>query len=127
MKRVTAFLLVAVGVINVAPLVGVVSVEQLKQLYDVDLASTDLIILMRHRAVLFGLVGSFIVFSAFKRPLQVLACVAGLVSMLSFIILAYASGDYGAALHKIIIADVVGSISLIAVLVLRRLPGPGDR
>ena len=112
--------LLLAGLINFIPVIGVVSVAQLEQLYGVPLDNTDLIILLRHRAILFGLLGAFIIYSAFRESLQTLACIAGLVSMISFIVLAYASGDFGQILNKVIIADVVGSIALIAVLLVRK-------
>ena len=117
-KLITGALLVA-GLINLYPVIGVLSVDQLENLYGVPLENGDLIILMRHRAVLFGLLGAFIIYSAFRSSVQKLACIAGLVSMISFIVLAYASGQFGEHLNKVIVADVVGSLALIAVLVVR--------
>jgi hypothetical protein len=118
-KFVTGALLIA-GVINLYPVVGVISVDQLGKLYGVPLDNGDLIILMRHRAILFGLLGTFLIYSAFRSSIQTLACIAGLVSMTSFIALAYASGQFGEALNKAIVADVVGSLALVAVLVIRK-------
>ena len=127
-KLIVAALLIA-GLFNFAPIVGVLSVEQLERLYEVPLSNDDLIILMRHRAVLFGMLGAFIIYSAFRESLQILACVAGLVSMVSFIILAYASGEFGPALNKVIIADVIGSLALVLVLFIRfrSAPSRGSR
>ena len=88
------------------------------------MTNDDLIILMRHRAVLFGMLGVFIIYSAFRESLQTLACVAGLISMISFIILAYASGEFGQALNKVIIADVIGSMALLLVLFIRFRSAP---
>ncbi len=120
MKYARTTLLLVAGIINFIPLVGVISVEQLVRLYEVPLQSTDLIILMRHRAVLFGLLGAFILYSIIRPGLQQLACVAGLVSMLSFVLLAYAVGDFGQPMSKIIVADIIGSVALLAVLLLRK-------
>ena len=117
-KLVTGALLIA-GLINLYPVVGVFSVDQLTKLYGIPFEGGDLLILMRHRAVLFGLLGAFIIYAAFRQSIQVLACIAGLVSMIAFIALAYASGEFGEALNKAIIADVVGSIALAAVLIIR--------
>ena len=116
---VTAALLLA-GLINLAPVIGVISANQLEGMYGIPIENSDLVILMRHRAILFGLLGAFIIYSASRESLQSLACIAGLVSMISFIVLAYAAGGYGEALNKVIIADVVGSVALIAVLVVRK-------
>ncbi len=124
-------LLIAVGLINFYPVVGVLSEERLTELYGVTFDCGDcgdrgdrgdrgdLILLMRHRAVLFGLLGSFVIFSAFKPRLQLSACVVGLISMLAFIVLAGLEGEPGPALRKIVIVDAVASIVLGAVLLLR--------
>ena len=119
MKYIVTALLLIVGLINFYPVVGVISTDRLVQLYGIDLENVDLIILMRHRAVLFGLLGAFVIASAFKPSFQLLASVAGLVSMIAFILLAYTVGGYGEALHRIVLADVVASIGLVVVLVLR--------
>ena len=118
MKTLIKALLIIAGLINVLPVVGVISADQLEGMYGIALNDNDLVILMRHRAVLFGLLGVFIIYSAFREALQTLACIAGLISMISFIALAYATGSYGAALDKIVIADIAGSAALIAVLIL---------
>ena len=124
-KVVTAALLIA-GVINLYPVVGVISADQLVELYGVPLGHGDLIILMKHRAVLFGLLGTFIIYSAFRSSVQTVACTAGLVSMISFIAIAYVSGEFGETFNKIIVADVVGSIALAAVLIIRANRTGGD-
>ena len=119
MRHARTTLLLVAGIINLIPLVGVLSTEQLVRLYEVPLQSNDLIILMRHRAVLFGLLGAFILYSIVRPGLQQLACIAGLVSMLSFVLLAYAVGDFGQPMSKIIVADIIGSVALLAVLLIR--------
>lgn len=119
MKYLIAGILIVVGLINISPVIGVLSADQLSRLYGISLDGPDLIILMRHRAVLFGLLGALIIAAAFRPALQSVACSAGLVSMLSFIVIAYSVGNYGAAIGNVILADVVASVGLIAVLVLR--------
>ena len=120
MKKFVTIALLIAGIINLYPVVGVISVDQLEKLYGLPFENGDLIILMRHRAVLFGLLGAFIIYSAFRSSVQTIACIAGLVSMISFIALACASGQFGEILNKVIVADVVGSLALAAVLVIRK-------
>ena len=120
MKKFVIGALLIAGAINLYPVVGVVSADQLEKLYGVSLNNGDLVILMRHRAILFGLLGTFLIYSAFRSSVQTLACIAGLVSMMSFIVLAYASGQFGEALNKAVVADAVGSFLLVAVLVVRK-------
>ena len=70
---VTAALLI-VGVIHLLPLAGVLGAERLNQLYGIDASEPNLAVLMRHRAVLFGLLGGFFVLAAFRQALQGWRC-----------------------------------------------------
>lgn len=84
---VTAALL-AVGVIHVLPLPGVLGSARLAALYGLSVQDPDLLLLLRHRAVLFGLLGAFILVAAFRPALQATALAAGWVSVVSFLALA---------------------------------------
>ena len=123
MRTLIATVLVAVGLLNLYPLIGVISAEQLAQLYGTRVDSPDLQILMRHRAILFGLLGALLIYSVFDASKQLLACAAGLVSMLSFVAIAYLIGGFGAKIQTIVIADILGSLALVVVLALRRAAG----
>jgi hypothetical protein len=68
---------------------------------------------MRHRAVLFGLLGVFILVAAFRPELQVMALVAGFVSVLSFLWLASSVGDYNSQIVRVVLADGVAMVCLI--------------
>lgn len=102
---------VLVGVLHLFPAMGVLSADRLAFLYGTA-PHGDLLILMRHRAVLFGLLGVFFVYAAFHPALQPAAFVAGFVSMLSFVGLAWVEGDYAAELRKVMIADLAASAVL---------------
>ena len=69
---------------------------------------------MRHRAVLFGLLGLFLLFAAFRPALQTLAFIAGLVSVISYLWLAWSVGGYNALLARVFMADIVALICLTA-------------
>ncbi len=101
------------GVANLLPLTGVLSAERLAALYGVQIEDPSLVILMRHRAVLFGIVGLLLVAAAFRPSLRLTALLAGLASMLSFILLALSSGDCSAHLLRIVIIDLVASFGLL--------------
>lgn len=104
--------LVIVGLINLVPVVGVLSAAKLESAYAVSLAGNDLIILMRHRALLFGILGGFILYAAFVPSFQVAAMIMAAVSMVGFALLVLLVGDYNAALHKVLLADIVGILFL---------------
>ncbi|MEO1037435.1 MAG: phosphopantetheine adenylyltransferase [Pseudomonadota bacterium] len=100
-------LLLGVAIIHLLPAVGVLSVERLRTLYGIGVDDPNLEILLRHRAVLFGLLGVAIAGAAFVRPWQGYAIAAALISVVSFLIVAFAVGDYNDAIGRVVTADVV--------------------
>ena len=108
----TAALLVA-ALIHLLPLSGVLGAERLATLYGVPVADPNLMILMRHRAVLFGLLGVFLGVAAFIPELQATALVAGAISVVSFLWLAVSVGGYNAAIARVVVADLVALVSLV--------------
>lgn len=114
MEKVVTGLLVLVGIIHLLPVSGVLGVERLAALYGLSLGEPNIEILMRHRAILFGLLGLFLVYAAFQPTLQLMAIIAGLVSVVSFIAIAWSVGGYNEAVGKVVIADIIATIALIA-------------
>ena len=107
MKYLVSAMLIVVGVIHLLPLGGVLGSGKLTSLYGLDFNEQNLEILMRHRAVLFGLLGAFMVFAAFKPAYQTIAFVGGFISVLSFLYLAWSVGGYNAQVGRVVLADVV--------------------
>lgn len=112
MQHVWTFLVLIAAAINLAPLWGAVAPERMTTLYGVNLDDPNLQILMRHRAVLFGLVGGLLLVAAFHPPLRTLGYAAGFSSMLSFLLIAWLVGGYGAGIQRVILLDVVGIAAL---------------
>ena len=100
------------GLINLYPLVGVLGAKQLESLYGVDVAAPDLALLLRHRAVLFGLLGALLLAATWRPRLRALATGAGLVSMLAFVVLALPLGAHGPAVVRVAWADLLASLLL---------------
>ena len=99
MQYVVSASLLVVAVIHLIPLHGVLGSDRLASLYGaLPFDEPNLAILMRHRAVLFGLLGLFLVFAAFRPALQTLAFIAGFVSVISYLWLALSVGSYNAYL-----------------------------
>jgi hypothetical protein len=85
---------------------------------------SDMLLLMRHRAVLFGVVGGLLLVAAFRPRLRAVAATVGLVSVVSFLLLALPLHEHSAALQRVFWADVVaGSALLLALWVSRVTPG----
>jgi len=71
-------------------------------------------LLLRHRAVLFGIVGGVMLYSAFTKRNYTLAVVTGLTSMISFVILAMvAKGEINDELNRVMLVDLVGIVVLL--------------
>ena len=112
MRYLIAGSLVIVAIIHLLPLSGVLGSERLAALYGLTFDEPNLEILMRHRAVLFGLLGAFLLYAAFKPALQGLGFIAGFISVLSFLALAWSRGGYNAALERVVVADIVALVCL---------------
>ena len=113
MRYLVSAMLVVVGVIHLLPLFGVLGSERLATLYGLSFGEPNLAILMRHRAVLFGLLGLFFIFAAFRPPFQTVAFIAGFVSVVSFLWLAWSVGGYNAQVARVFMADIVALVCLI--------------
>jgi len=115
---VTAVLLVA-GVFHLLPAVGVLGAERLAGLYGFTLADPSLLLLMRHRALLFGLLGAFALHAAWSPPLQIWALAIALASTAGFAALAVQAQSLSPALRQVMRIDVGLAIALVVALVLR--------
>lgn len=113
MRYLVSVMLLVVGVIHLLPLSGMLGTEQLAKLYGLPFSEPNLVILMRHRAVLFGLLGFFLIYTAFTPSLQSIAFIAGFISVISFLWLAWSIGDYNAQLGRVFVADLVALACLV--------------
>jgi hypothetical protein len=106
-RQIVSLMLAVVGVIHVLPLTGVLGAPQLTALYGGTFDEPNLAILMRHRAVLFGVLGGGLLLAALRPAFQGAALAAGFASVLSFLYLAGSVGDYNAQLNRVVMVDVV--------------------
>lgn len=112
LQRVITGLFLIAGLINFVPLAGVMGNTLLESAYGIEVASADLSLLLRHRAVLFGIVGGLLLVSAFKPALRVTAGVCGMISMTSFILLYFLAGPINPELAGVMRADLAGIAAL---------------
>ncbi len=97
--------LVIVGIIHLLPLVGLLGADRLAAVYGIAFDEPNLAILMRHRAVLFGLMGGFMVCAAVKPSWQGMGLAIGFISLVSFLALAYSIGGYNAHVGRVVAID----------------------
>ena len=118
---VTILFLVA-ALISLAPVSGVLGAARLEALYGMPFADPNLLILMRHRAVLFGIVGVLLAVAAFVVNVRTVAAIAGFVSMASYLVVVWlvGLGEMNDALRRVFWVDVVGLVSLVAAVAIDR-------
>jgi len=120
---VVAACLASVGVVHLLPLAGVAGPRQLDDLYGIGTVSGDVDVLLRHRAVLLGLVGMILIVAAFVRSLRVIATAVGVVSTASFIVVAMIGDTSTSELHRVVVIDIaaMGMLTVAAVAEMRHL------
>lgn len=114
MRILTTLALLAVGIVHLIALWGVLGPEHLARLYGAAPSDPSALILMRHRAVLFGIVGGVCVLAAFKPALQWLALLLAFASVASFLWLAWSTGGFNAQLQRVVVADVLALLCIVA-------------
>jgi hypothetical protein len=127
MGALSTTLIVLAGLLNLLPVSGVLSSQRLQSLYGVALQDPNVVILMRHRAILFGVVGCLLIASAFHPPLRPAGYAAGFVSMLSFVLIAWLVGSYNPELRRVVVVDLVASAALLGALLLDHAVGTALR
>lgn len=114
MRFIVPAILLLVALIYLLPLLGVLGAGRLSATYGISVAEPNLEILIRHRAVLFGMLAAFLGACAFKPAWQWAGIVAGLASVVSFLVLAYSVDSYNGAIARVVRVDVVALVLLLA-------------
>lgn len=98
---------VLVGLVHLLPVAGLASADRLQALYGVPAPDPATLLLLRHRAVLFGVLGALLVSAPFVPGLATPAALAGLASMLGYVALAAPVRDRPAPLTRVLWVDLV--------------------
>jgi hypothetical protein len=106
--------LLLVGIIHVLPLAGLSGADRLQSLYGVTISDPNMLVLMRHRAVLFGLLGAGCLYAAFDQRFAVPALAAGFVSVAAFLAIAYQHAPLNDAVRRVVVVDWVALAVLVA-------------
>ena len=118
LNRITIACLTLAGIIHLLPLPGALGAGQFRRLYGIAVDDPNLAILLQHRAVLFGLLGVLLVAAAFRPELRAVALIAGLVSTVSFLVIAWGVGGYNAPVARVVAADIVAVLLLLVAAVI---------
>ncbi|MFM9015636.1 MAG: phosphopantetheine adenylyltransferase [Candidatus Nanopelagicus sp.] len=113
MKIIVSSILFIVSVIHLLPVVGVLGSESLTKLYGVSFSDSNTEILLRHRAVLFSIIGLFLLLSVFKTEYQLIAICIGLISVASFLLLTWSIEGLNSEISRVVKVDWVALALLI--------------
>ncbi len=102
------------SIVNILPALGAFLPSKMKNAYGIDVPDANFELPLRHRAVLFGIVGGFMLYAAITQNYLPLASIIGLISMISFLILYFTiSGQINEALTKVMKIDAVATVILL--------------
>lgn len=117
LSTLTSVSIFLVGLINLLPVIGVLGGERLASAYGITIDGPDLEILLRHRALLFGIIGGFVLTSLWLPDLRMAALALAGISMAGFLCVHWIVGDAGRELGRIAVIDLVGMVFLSIALV----------
>ena len=101
----TRYILALTGLIQFLPITGIWP-SKLPTLYGIQIHDQNMAILLQHRAVLFGITGLSMMYSAFSHTNMTESRLIGAASMGSFVLLCGHAGRANAALTKIMWIDI---------------------
>ena len=113
--------LFATGIINFLPALLAILPSRIKNSYGIEVPDASVALLMRHRAVLFGIIGGFMMYAAFQPAYFSLATLMGLLSMASFVLLYFAVGkNVHQELKVVVKMDIFAAVILVTAYILYR-------
>ncbi|OYU92913.1 MAG: hypothetical protein CFE21_18515 [Bacteroidetes bacterium B1(2017)] len=108
--RITLFI---AGLINILPAILGFLPEKIAKSYGIEIPNANYELLLRHRAILFGIIGGLLIYSSLAKKHYELSTIAGLVSMVSFIILYFLIGkNINSELKKVMMIDLFATVIL---------------
>lgn len=107
-------LLASVGVLNLLPAVAVLSVERACAAYGLDPVQGDMRLILRHRGLLFAILGVGLVVAVFRPRIRNAAITAAMVSMAGFVVMVPIEQPVGPPLLRVAALDLAGLVLLSA-------------
>lgn len=102
------------GLINLLPSILAFIPSKINNSYGIEIPNCNYELLLRHRAILFGIIGGILISSAITKKNYPIAVLIGSISMLSFIVLfVFVNGEINPELSKVMKIDVIGLIILL--------------
>jgi hypothetical protein len=109
--RITLFL---AGLINLLPSILAFFPDKISKSYGIEIPNENYELLLRHRAVLFAIIGGLMIVSSLTKKYYEVAIIVGLISMLSFVSLFFIiNKDINSELRKVMTIDMIAIVILL--------------
>ncbi len=112
MEAFTRIVLVIAGAVHLLPAIGVLGASRLQHLYSVAIDDPNLVLMLQHRALLFGVLGAGLLAAAWLPAIRTAMIAAGLISTAGFCLLVFTAGEANPALRRVAWIDVPIAIGL---------------
>ncbi|WP_135355000.1 phosphopantetheine adenylyltransferase [Leptospira ryugenii] len=113
------------GIIHALPVYGAIGNQALEKLYGLPIQDPNLLILLRHRAILFGIVSCVCFLAAFEPNYRNLGFLIGYISVLSFLWMVWQSNGTNEKIQRVFAMDIVALLSLVVGNVFAVIPFKG--
>ena len=114
--------LLIAGIINTVPVLIAFLPDKITDSYGVTIPDANFELLLRPRAVLLGIVGGLMIYSAISKKHYDLTTLVGMVSMVSFLLLYFImDGEINAALAVVMKFDVFAILLLLIGYLLHKI------
>lgn len=101
------------GVVNIIPSILFIFPQKFSESYGIEIPNADFELLLRHRAVLFGIIGGLMIYAAIAKRIYSIAVLIGFLSMSSFIILfMLIDEDINRKLNSVFQIDIIALVTL---------------
>ncbi len=104
-KWIVPSMLTTVAGIHLIPTIGIFGASKLHALYGMDFENENLIVLMRHRASMFGTLTGFLLYAAYDRKFERAGLIVGVCSVVPFLVFAHTSGSLNESVRRVVVAD----------------------
>ena len=123
MEHIFRISLFIAGIINFIPSLIAFWPDKISKSYGIEIPDSNFELLLRHRAILFGIVGGLMIFSVFSKKYYDLSVILGLISMVSFLILYFSIDGINKELAIVMKLDAFAIVILIIGYLLYKVNG----
>lgn len=118
MERIFRILLFIAGGINFAPSLLAFLPSKIPSSYGLEMLNQNYELVLRHRAVMLGIVGGLMIYAAISKKYYTLAFVVGFISMISFVLFYLMLDGINPELEKVMKLDLLAIGLLLLGLIL---------